>query len=287
MNKTYLSAFAPTALFVVLWSSGAIASEIAIRDASPIATLIIRYAVALTALALLAAIARRSWLPEKSSLKRVMSVGLLMAGFYSVCYLFALEYGVTPGALATLLGIQPILTLFITGSRMTFIRVSGLAISLAGLVFVVSGGLRSMNFSYSGVFFAALALVGMTWASVIQKKETQPPLAVLPMQYTAGLVFACAALPLGEFRVMWTLDFALASLWLGLVVSVGSVVVLYRLIDAGDLVNVTSLFYLVPGVTAVMDWLFLGNILSPLSIVGLLLTVLGIGMVFHDPEKAS
>ncbi|MNC83165.1 EamA-like transporter family protein [compost metagenome] len=56
---------------------------------------------------------------------------------------------------------------------------------------------------------------------------------------------------------------------------------LYRMIRAGNLVNVTSLFYLVPAVTAVMDYLFLGNRLSSLSVVGMLAILAGVALVFR------
>lgn len=49
---------------------------------------------------------------------------------------------------------------------------------------------------------------------------------------------------------------------------------LYRLLSSGNLVNVTSLFYLVPGVTALMDYIFLGNKMSLLSLVGMGLLLL-------------
>ena len=47
------------------------------------------------------------------------------------------------------------------------------------------------------------------------------------------------------------------------------------------LVNVTSLFYLVPGVTAAMDWAFLGNPMSALMMGGLALVIVGLLIVFR------
>ncbi|MGT2437016.1 hypothetical protein ACU4GH_15405 [Bradyrhizobium betae] len=62
--------------------------------------------------------------------------------------------------------------------------------------------------------------------------------------------------------------FVLSLAWLALVISVGATLLLYA-DQAGNLVNVTSLFYLVPAVTALMDYLFLGNRLAPLSMGGM------------------
>jgi drug/metabolite transporter (DMT)-like permease len=46
-------------------------------------------------------------------------------------------------------------------------------------------------------------------------------------------------------------------------------------------VNVTSLFYLVPGVTAAIDWVILGNPMSALMLGGLGLVVAGLLIVFR------
>ena len=56
---------------------------------------------------------------------------------------------------------------------------------------------------------------------------------------------------------------------------------LYRMIQTGNLVNVTSLFYLVPVVTVGMDYLFLGNQLSRTGLLGMGAILLGLALVFR------
>jgi len=67
---------------------------------------------------------------------------------------------------------------------------------------------------------------------------------------------------------------------LGLIISVVAQLLFYRLIRSGNLVNVTSLFYLVPVVTAGLDYLLLGNRLGPLSLTGMGAILLGLWSVF-------
>lgn len=55
---------------------------------------------------------------------------------------------------------------------------------------------------------------------------------------------------------------------------------LYSLIARGNFVNITSLFYLFPGVTAAMDRLFLGNPMRAVALAGLALIVAGLLLVF-------
>lgn len=283
MLNRLASALGPTTVFVLLWSSGAIVSEIGLRHGSPFALLICRYLIAFVVLVGLAAW-NRKLLPAAGTRLRAFLTGFCMAGLYSTCYLFALDKGITPGALATLLGIQPILTLFLTERKITRARLVGLLLAIVGLGFVVSEGLMSMRFNIVGLMFAALSLAGITLGSILQKQEKQAPWEVLPAQYAAGLLFAGAVSPFGPFHASWDVGFVLPVLWLGLVISVGATFLLYRLIARGNLVDVTSLFYLVPGVTAVMDWLVLGNPMSAPAIMGLGLIVTGLMLVFRRPR---
>ncbi len=69
-------------------------------------------------------------------------------------------------------------------------------------------------------------------------------------------------------------------------VSVLATVLLYRMIAAGNLVNVTSLFYLVPAVTALMDYAVFGNRLSALGLLGMGLIVVGLMLVFRKTAPA-
>ncbi len=280
----HASALLPTTAFVLLWSSGAIVSEIGLQHGSPLAILILRYAIALVVLVAFA-IWNGSLIPERGTWYRNALIGFLIAGLYSAFYLLALDNGITPGALATLLGVQPILTIFLTERKITASRLAGLLCALCGLSLVVSDGLTSMRFDVLGLTFAGLSLFGITVGSILQKREKQAPWIVLPTQYAVGLAFAGAVSPLGDFRASWDVGFVLPVLWLALVISVGTTFLLYRLIARGNLVNVTSLFYLVPGVTAAMDWAILGNPMSALMVGGLGLVVVGLALVFRT--KAS
>ncbi|HIE0190923.1 TPA: DMT family transporter, partial [Serratia marcescens] len=245
-------------LFVLLWSSGAIISRWGLEHASAFALLFFRCAIALAVL-LAIGLWRRQCLPAAGTRRRVALIGVLMIGSYQICYLLALEQGITPGVLATLLGVQPILTQFITERRCTGLRAFGLALAMAGLTLVVYQSLMVAHFSPSGMLFAFIALGSMTAGTLLQKGMTQPPLAVLPLQYAIGLLMCTLALPFEPLRVDWRPEFVLPLLWMAVVISVLATFLLYRLIQRGNLVQVTSLFYLIPAVTALLDYLLLGH----------------------------
>ncbi|MDC9595307.1 DMT family transporter [Xenorhabdus anantnagensis] len=282
--KTLWSNYGSIFLFVLLWSSGAIFSRWGLNHSSSFAILTVRFSIAFLFLLLLC-ISKKRYLPAPGSSKKVAGVGLLIIGGYSIFYFLALEHGITPGVLATIMGIQPIITLWFMERHFSIRRFTGLLVSLIGLILVVFQGIISAKFSLSGTFFALFALICMSIGAIFQKQIQQPPSEVLPLQYGVSLFMCLLFVPFKPFHIEPTIGFIIPVLWLGLVISVAAQLLLYRLIMTGNLVNVTSLFYLVPGVTAIMDYLFLGNKLSNLSIIGMIAIIFGLVIIFHVKEK--
>jgi drug/metabolite transporter (DMT)-like permease len=280
-QRPFARTYVLTGVFVLLWSSGAIVSEIALTQGSPFALLMVRYAFALAVL-LAMALARGRLLPSRESCGRVIATGFAIAGVYTSCYLLALQHGLRPGMLATLLGVQPLLTLAITERRFSWARLAGLLCALAGVAMIVWDGLAGQHFGIAGLVFALLALTGITGGSMLQKRETQAPHTVLPLQYVVGLLVILVLTPFEPFHMAWTPTFLLSGLWLGLGISIGATFALYSLIARGNLVNVTSTMYLVPGVTALLDWIVLGHAMAPLGWAGLGAIVAGLIVTFRD-----
>ena len=261
------AAFGPTALFVLLWSSGALFSKLGLAHAGAVPFLALRFGLAL---AVLSAIAfwRGRWLPRAGTAREVALTGVVLVGGYSLAYLFALDFGMTPGLLATLLGIQPLVTLVLTERPLQRSRVGGLLLALAGLVLVVLDGVLRARLAPAGLLCAFAALACITLGTLMQKRLQQSPVDVLPLQYAVALAMCVALLPWTDSRVQWTTGLAVSVGWLGLVISVAATLLLYRLIQHGNLVNVTSLFYLVPAGTAVLDWIVLGNAMGAVQVAG-------------------
>jgi len=91
------------------------------------------------------------------------------------------------------------------------------------------------------------------------------------IQYIAvGIFFAVAAWLFENHVVHWTQEFVLALLWLVVVLSIGSIGLLYWLIRRSAATAVASLFYLVPAVTAAMAYVLFGERLDLVAIVGMI-----------------
>ncbi|AZR94811.1 multidrug DMT transporter permease [Bordetella trematum] len=273
-----------TTLFVLLWSSGAITSKLALLYASPFAFLLLRMGLAFLVLAALAT-ARRRWLPAPGTRLLTALIGLTLLGGYTVCYLLALEHGVAPGVLATILGIQPLLTLLAVHRHLSPRRLAGLLLALGGLMLVVWQGLHLQGLGWLGIAFALTSLACITLGALLQKKVTQAPLDVLPLQYAVGLLLCLALAPTQALAFTFNAASLGLLLWLGLGISVGATLLFYRLIQGGDLVNVTSLFYLVPVGTALLDYLLLGQALSGLAVAGMAAILGGLALVTQGSPR--
>lgn len=279
LNKQMLASQSATSIFVLLWGSAAIFTRWGLDNASPIALLILRFSTALIALSLLA-IFRKRLLPKHGTRKQVLLTGLLMIAGYSICYFKAMAHGVTPGLMATIMGIQPILTLCLLEKRLQKERLFGLLIALAGLILLVWKSLTMSFIAPIGIFFALAALICITFGAIMQKNIQQAPTDVLPLQYVVSLVVCLFIVPFEHFEITWNSQLIISVLFLGILISVVAQLLLYRLLSQGNIVNVTSLFYLVPIVTALLDFLILKNTLPLAGLIGMIAILLGLLLVF-------
>ncbi|OCZ69213.1 DMT family transporter [Acinetobacter pittii] len=279
LNKQMLASQSATSTFVLLWGSAAIFTRWGLDSASPIALLILRFATALFVL-LLIAIFRKRLLPKHGTRKQVLLTGLLIIAGYSICYFKAMAHGVTPGLMATIMGIQPILTLCLLEKSLQKERLLGLLIALAGLILLVWKSLTMSFIAPIGIFFALAALICITFGAIMQKNIQQAPTDVLPLQYIVSLLVCLFIVPFEHFEITWNSQLIISALFLGILISVVAQLLLYRLLNQGNLVNVTSLFYLVPVVTALLDFLILKNKLPLAGLIGMIAILIGLTLVF-------
>jgi drug/metabolite transporter (DMT)-like permease len=279
LNKQMLASQSATSAFVLLWGSAAIFTRWGLDNSSPIALLILRFSTALIVLSLLA-LFRKRLLPKHGTRKQVLLTGLLIIAGYSICYFKAMAHGVTPGLMATIMGIQPILTLCLMEKNWQKERLFGLFIALAGLILLVWKSLTMSFIAPIGVLFALAALICITFGAIMQKNIQQAPTDVLPLQYVISLVVCLFIVPFEHFEIAWNSQLIISVLFLGILISVVAQLLLYRLLSRGNIVNVTSLFYLVPIVTALLDFLILKNKLPLAGLIGMFAILLGLMLVF-------
>src|SRR5450756_1295227 len=266
MNHDFenLAARAAPAVFVVLWSTGFIGTKYVLHGAEPLTYLAIRMVVVVGLMAVIAAIARPRW-PDRTGIGHSIVAGILVHGFYLGGTAIAIAHSIPAGLSALIPGLQPILTSTLAnrwlGERVTPLQWTGLLLGLAGVVLILHdrpiGGDAGWGWLASGV-----SLVSITLGTLYQRRYCGKIdwRAGNLVQYIAVAVFFGAAAFLFENNVVrWTQEFVLALIWLAVVLSIGSIGLLYWLIRHSAATSVASLFYLVPAVTAVMAYVLFGE----------------------------
>jgi drug/metabolite transporter (DMT)-like permease len=276
MNRDFekLAARAAPAIFVMLWSTGFIATKYVLHNAEPLTYLTIRMVLVVGLMAVIAAIARPQW-PDSRGMAHSAVAGLLVHGFYLGGTAIAIAHSIPAGLSALIPGLQPILTSTIAnrwlGERVTPLQWAGLLLGLAGVVLILHDRPMSGDAGW-GWLASGISLVSITLGTLYQRRYCNRIdwRAGNLVQYIAVTMFFAVAAWLFENNVVhWTGEFVLSVIWLAVVLSIGSIGLLYWLIRRSAATSVASLFYLVPAVTAAMAFVLFGERLDAVAIAGM------------------
>ena len=269
-----VAARAAPAVFVVLWSTGFVATKYVLNSAEPLTYLTIRMVVVVGLMAVIAAIARPKW-PDRIGVAHSIVAGILVHGFYLGGTAIAIAHSIPAGLSALIPGLQPILTSTLAnrwlGERVTPLQWGGLLLGLGGVVLILHGRPMSGDAGW-GWLASGVSLVSITLGTLYQRRYCNRIdwRAGNLVQYIAATVFfATGAWLFENNHVHWTREFVLAVAWLAVVLSIGSIGLLYWLIRHSAATSVASLFYLVPAVTALMAFVLFGERLDTVAIAGM------------------
>lgn len=265
-------------LFILMWSSGYVVGKLALPYAGPFTLLFLRFCVAALVLLAVALSTRAPW-PARAQLRHLVVVGLLVQALQFGGLYTGLMLRVSAGVSALIVGAMPLCTAF-GASIFLHEKVGprqwlGLGAGVGGVLLVVLGKGGAAAATPAGIAAVVLALAGLTLGTLYQKKYC----AGMDLRTGGCIQLAVAtlvalALSLGVegFDVVWTPALVLASGWLSLVNSIGAVSLLFLMMRRGEASRVASLFYLIPGATAMMGYAVLGETLGALSVAGFAVT---------------
>lgn len=265
------------AIFVLLWATGFIGSRLSAPYAEPMSFLSIRFAIVAALLAAVALVMQASW-PDRRTTFQCLVTGALIHGGYLGFVFWSIWKGMPAGVSALIVGLQPLMTAILAGvmlsERITARHWSGLAIGMLGVGLVVwpKFTLDAAGITPITVGANILAMLSITLGSIYQKRfMTNVDLRTgNAWQFVgAAIVTGLAALATESYQITWNGQVIFAMVWLVIVLSIGAISMLYIMIRHGEISRVTTLFYLVPGVTAIIAWLMFDENLLPVQIAGM------------------
>ncbi|RTL50223.1 MAG: DMT family transporter [Bradyrhizobiaceae bacterium] len=277
-------------LFVVLWSSGFIGTKAMVLNSEPFTGLTIRMALVVTVMAIIVAIVRPKW-PNWREAGHSVVAGLLVHGLYLSGSSIAMAHAVPAGLSALVPGLQPILTSTLAnrwlGERVTKLQWMGLVLGLGGVLLVLytRSMVGELGWGYLGT---VVALISITLGTLYQKRycsQIDWRSGNLIQFFATGCMFAVGSAIFETQYVNWSREFILAQAWLVLMLSIGSIGLLYWLIRHSGATQVASLFYLVPAVTAVMAYLLFDEHVGWLGILGMAICAAGVFLVNKPQPK--
>jgi drug/metabolite transporter (DMT)-like permease len=269
--------------FVVIWASGFVVAKYAAPYTEPLSFLVVRYAGVVVLMLALAVAATAPW-PRGRQVLHIAVAGIgIQAGYLGGVWA-AVAAGMPAGVAALVVNLQPVLTAAfagLIGERLGRRQVAGLLLGFAGVALVVSNRLTTEGLSPLTLGLTIMALLAITIGTLYQKRFC-PQFDLRTgqvVQFAASILVTLPfALAFETFRFDWTPQLLGALAWSVLVLTGGGISLLFLMLRRGAAAQVTSYFYLVPGITALMAFAMFGETLGPVAIGGMVVTVLGVAL---------
>ncbi|MBS1129492.1 MAG: Protein of unknown function transrane [Proteobacteria bacterium] len=272
-------------LFVFLWSTGFIGAKYGLPYAEPLSFLLSRYGAVITLMTVIALATRAPWPRKPRDWLHISISGVLVHAVYLGGVFVAIKHGLPAGVTALVVGMQPLLTAlgagWLLGEKVTGRQWAGLGLGFVGVGMVVSGKLGEAALGPM-LIPALVALLGITAGTLYQKRfcpkfdlRTGSVIQFVP----TAIITAITVAVFEDYRIEWNGHFLFALGWLVLVLSIGAISLLNLLIRSGSAVNVASLFYLTPPMTALIAFFIFGESLTLTAALGMVVAVSGVYLV--------
>ncbi len=290
MSRSTLTAVAPL-VFVCLWATGFVGARLGMPHSEPGTFLAIRFGTACILLAAVAALVGAKW-PRGVEALHAVVIGFLIHGVYLGSVFWSIDRGMPAGVSAVIVGLQPLLTAILAGwwlgETITGKHWLGIAFGISGVALVIGPGLdlASSGITPATVSICCIGMVSVTLGTLYQKaKGGQMDIrSSTSLQYLGAFVpvFLLAAVSETQ-KIDWNAEMVIAMLWAIVVLSVGAIFLLMWLIRQGSVARLSTLFFMVPAVAALMSFGLFGETLSATQIGGMVLCALAVALASSKP----
>lgn len=273
--------------FVVVWGSGFIATKIGIQYAAPFTFLSLRFAFGILCLIPLVLWLKPGWPRTPQEWLHIVVAGLLVHAIHLSGSHYAQYLGMSAGIAAVILALQPLATALIArgnGDRVTKRQWLGIGLGFAGVALIVWHKIDIRAVSVGSFIAVLTGLASLTLGTLYQRKFC--PTVDLRSSALIQFVMSLAVLaPLSfafenaQIKWAWPLIGAIAFLVIG--ASILAVNALHTLMRHGEATRVTSMLYLPPIFAVAMEYLVFGVIPTPISIVGIAVTSIGVALAMR------
>ncbi|MFM8553153.1 MAG: DMT family transporter [Acidimicrobiales bacterium] len=271
------------ALFVVLWSTGFVVARYATDDAGAFSFLVVRTLVAAVVLAVVSRAVHEPSL-DGGAIRTQALVGVGIHAMYLGGVFYAIEHGMPSGISALIAALHPVLTALLAwvvlGEALRPVRVAGVVLGFAGVVFVVAerGG-TGVSVPADALAGMAVAVAGMSAGTLLQRRHggQVPLLRGTAVQYLATAAVLAVPAVAGEgWRFGSTASTWWALAWAVGVLSIAAILTMLWLLRNRAASQVSSLFFLTPALSTIESAVLFGEEVGALTVAGLVVGSAGV-----------
>lgn len=288
---TIISTAAPF-LFICIWSSGPVMAKQGLLYSNVWSFLSLRSLMAFLFCLLVLKLSNpktaiKPQLLNKLNIIQSFKVGLLLQVFYLSFYFLSLKTGLSAAIVILILGIQPVLTTFLLRVKQNNTALISISFGFFGLLLAIIGDIELDDLNISGVAFAFLSVLSITFGLINQEKcKLDITISTTLQNFISGVVFCSINSIFFEWEIVWTTGFFIALIWMSLIISTGALILLVYLLKNSDASKISNLFYCVPVLTMIMEYLLFGHTLSIVSMIGVII-VLGSVIIYQQIGSSS
>jgi len=291
--RPFLTAIAPL-VFVCLWATGFVGARLGMPHSEPGTFLAIRFGSACVLLALVSVTFKVKW-PSPAFAGHAILIGFLIHGVYLGSVFWAIDRGMPAGVAAVIVGLQPLLTAILSGwwlgETITGKHWVGIALGVAGVALVISPGLdlTSSGITAMTVIVTIVGMVSVTLGTLYQKARGggMDIRSSTALQYLGAFIPVAALSWFAETQeIDWNGEMIVAMLWAIFVLSIGAIFLLMWLIRQGSVAKLSTLFFMVPAVAALMSFALFDEKLLPIQIAGMVLCALAVALASAKPAAS-
>lgn len=272
--------------FVSAWGSGFLASKVALQYAAPFTMLSLRYLLGVLCMLPVLMLTRPHWPATRAEFGHVVVAGLLMHAIHLSGSHYSQYLGLSAGITALVMSLQTLATAVIVSrwmhERLSLRQWCGVALGLGGVALVVWHKINLRELPLGSLVALGVGLTAITTGTLYQKTFCPR----VDLKAGAFIQFAASSAALAPMafifegaRIDWHWQLFAALGFLVILASILATNALNTLMRHGQATRVTSLIYLTPIIAVALEYPMFGVVPGTLSIVGIAITCLGVGLV--------
>ena len=269
-------------IFIMLWSSAFITGKVIVDNASPFASLSMRFAIVAVGFLIYAFYNNEKILAKPINIFESSISGILFHGLYLGGCFYSFSIGMPASISALIVSMQPILTNLLAGpilkEKVNWMQWIGIFLGFSGTMLVLGFDVGN-TIPIIGVAATIIALIAATMGTLLQKKLSgNLPLSVSNLYQAVGAsIFLFLIMLLFEDPfINLSREFIISMTWQILAVSFGAFTILMYLLKIGSASKTSNLFFLIPPISALMGWFFLDESIYFNDLIGLFICSLGV-----------